>query len=364
MVSRSTCCVVGQTADGNATLVDRHGLTCPVLDDSRLKVSFAYDIDMVPSVFVARRERTPDSNGSKVSIGRSGRRSTPNSRRWPARHRRASTGLRCRRGGPVAARCRSIRGSPTACGRSGEQSAARAQDRDRAAGRRIRVHVRSGLHRRPAGGAADAGARHPHAVGHAARSAAGRRRRCRRTWAKRRSRRSRSTRCWPAASPSTCPVVIAAIEAVCTDAFNVHGVMATTMGASPVLVVNGPIRHRIGMNMKLGALGQGNRANATIGRAVRLAVRNVGGAKPGGTERSTLGNPMKIHHVLCRVGGAQPLDAAARGARLCADRFGRYGVCDVERTVADRRSDVAHGRRSSPAASACVWSRSTIRRRT
>ncbi len=90
------------------------------------------------------------------------------------------------------------------------------------------------------------------------------------------------------------PVVLAALEAVCTDEFNIHGVMATTMGASPVLVVNGPIRERIGMNMGLGALGQGNRANATIGRALRLVIRNVGGARPGGTERSTLGNPMKF----------------------------------------------------------------------
>ncbi|TNF80133.1 MAG: redoxin domain-containing protein [Gammaproteobacteria bacterium] len=90
------------------------------------------------------------------------------------------------------------------------------------------------------------------------------------------------------------PVILAALEALLTEEYNIHGVMATTMGASPVMVVNGPIRERIGMNMKLGALGQGNRANATIGRAVRLAVRNIGGAKPGGTERSTLGNPMKF----------------------------------------------------------------------
>ena len=94
--------------------------------------------------------------------------------------------------------------------------------------------------------------------------------------------------------PDYLPVVIAAIEAVSSEAFNLHAVMATTMGAAPVLVVNGPIRHRLGMNMKIGALGQGNRANATIGRAVRLAVRNIGGAKPGGIERSTLGNPMKF----------------------------------------------------------------------
>jgi hypothetical protein len=94
--------------------------------------------------------------------------------------------------------------------------------------------------------------------------------------------------------PEYLPVVLTAVEAICTDAFNIHGVMATTMGASPVMVVNGPIRERLGMNMKLGALGQGSRANATIGRAVRLAVRNIGGARPGGTERSTLGNPMKF----------------------------------------------------------------------
>ncbi len=94
--------------------------------------------------------------------------------------------------------------------------------------------------------------------------------------------------------PEYLPVVLTALEAVLTEAYNIHGVMATTMGASPVIVVNGPIREKIGMNMKLGALGQGNRANATIGRAVRLAVRNIGGARPGGTERSTLGNPMKF----------------------------------------------------------------------
>lgn len=94
--------------------------------------------------------------------------------------------------------------------------------------------------------------------------------------------------------PEYLPVVLAAVEAVCNEKYNIHGVMATTMGASPVLVVNGPIRHRLGMNMGLGALGQGNRANATIGRALRLVVRNIGGAQPGGTERSTLGNPMKF----------------------------------------------------------------------
>ena len=94
--------------------------------------------------------------------------------------------------------------------------------------------------------------------------------------------------------PEYMSVIIAAVEAACTDEFNIHGVTATTMGAAPVMIINGPIRHKIGMNMKLGALGAGNRANATIGRALRLVVRNVGGAATGGVERSTLGNPMKF----------------------------------------------------------------------
>ena len=94
--------------------------------------------------------------------------------------------------------------------------------------------------------------------------------------------------------PEYLPVVIAALEAVCTDEFNIHGVNSTTWGATPTVVVNGPIRHRIGMNMKLNALGQGNRANATIGRALKLVLRNVGGAKPSGTERPTLGWPGRI----------------------------------------------------------------------
>jgi hypothetical protein len=93
--------------------------------------------------------------------------------------------------------------------------------------------------------------------------------------------------------PEYLPVVIAVLEAVCTDEFNIHGVMATTAGATPTIVVNGPIRHRLGMNMKVGVLGSGNRANATIGRAVKLALRNVGGARPGEIERTALGGPGK-----------------------------------------------------------------------
>jgi hypothetical protein len=93
--------------------------------------------------------------------------------------------------------------------------------------------------------------------------------------------------------PEYLPVVLAALEAACTDRFNIHGVLATTYFAGPVVIVNGPIARSIGMNSGLNALGQGNRANATIGRALQLVIRNVGGGRPGEVDRATLGQPGK-----------------------------------------------------------------------
>lgn len=94
--------------------------------------------------------------------------------------------------------------------------------------------------------------------------------------------------------PEYLPVVLAAVEAVCTDEFNIHGVLATTYFPTPVLIVNGPIRDRIGMNYRGNVLGQGNRANATIGRAVQLVIRNIGGGRPGEVDRATIGHPGKF----------------------------------------------------------------------
>jgi hypothetical protein len=94
--------------------------------------------------------------------------------------------------------------------------------------------------------------------------------------------------------PEYLPVVIAALEAICTDEFNLHGVLATTYFPTPVLIVNGPVRARIGMNAGMNCLGQGNRANAAIGRAVQLVVRNVGGGRPGEVDRATFGQPGKF----------------------------------------------------------------------
>ena len=93
--------------------------------------------------------------------------------------------------------------------------------------------------------------------------------------------------------PEFFPTVLASVEAALQDRFCMHGLLCTTYFSGPVVVVNGPVIKRIGMNCGVNALGQGNRANATIGRALQLLIRNVGGGLPGGIDRAVMGNPGK-----------------------------------------------------------------------
>jgi hypothetical protein len=94
--------------------------------------------------------------------------------------------------------------------------------------------------------------------------------------------------------PAYMPVVVASLRAMCQEPFNLHGTSASTGGSAPFMVVNGPVRTAIGMNATHNVLGNGNRANATIGRAVRLVLINVLGCIPGQLDRSTLGHPGKF----------------------------------------------------------------------
>ena len=93
--------------------------------------------------------------------------------------------------------------------------------------------------------------------------------------------------------PEYFPLLIAALRGVLRPEFNLDGVQTTTGNVAPLTIVNGPCRNSLQINYGSNALGQGWRANATIGRALRLVLCNIGGAAPGIFDKSTLGQPAK-----------------------------------------------------------------------
>ena len=281
----------GQTADGNAVLLERHGLTLPLLDDSTLKVSFAYDVETVPLLLLADGDGAPldrlegfDRAEWQTFFERHAPNAPMTAADWEA--------LPKWRPG-----CGSLTQDPIIAERlraTAENSPLRA--------RRIEIAPADDVHEFLFDqGFTDGLPVVPPTPERVLRMLGGTQRDSQEVIAEIAPNYAPATvekiavnAVMAGCRPEHLPVVIAAVQAVANKRFNIHGVNATTMGASPVLVVNGPIRERIDMNMGLGTLGQGTRANAAIGRALRLAVRNIGGAKPGGTERSTLGNPMKF----------------------------------------------------------------------
>lgn len=107
-------------------------------------------------------------------------------------------------------------------------------------------------------------------------------------------------------APAYLPVVGAAIAAMAAPEFNLLGVATTTGSATVCAIVNGPIARALGMNSGANALGPGNRANATIGRAIRLVLQNVGGARPGEIDMATLGQPGKYTFCFAENEGESP----------------------------------------------------------
>jgi hypothetical protein len=121
--------------------------------------------------------------------------------------------------------------------------------------------------------------------------------------------------------PEYFPIVLAAVEAACTDTFNAHGILATTWFAGPVVIVNGPLAARVGMNAGVNCFGQGNRANATIGRALQLVIRNLGGGRPDEVDRATFGTPGKYTFCFAEREADSPWESlATERLGLAADR--------------------------------------------
>ncbi len=106
--------------------------------------------------------------------------------------------------------------------------------------------------------------------------------------------------------PSYMPVIVAAIEAMCQEEFNFHGHSASTGGAAPLLIVNGSIVQELNLNSGVNCFGPGVRANATIGRAIRLVMMNVGGTVPGVIDKSCLGHPGKYSYCIAEDEAGNP----------------------------------------------------------
>ena len=151
--------------------------------------------------------------------------------------------------------------------------------------------------------------------------------------------------------PEYLPWVLTAVEAACTDEFNMHGLLATTMPVGPVIVCSGPGTRRIGMNSGMNVLGQGNRANSTIGRALQLLVRNVGGGRPGEVDRATHGNPGKVGFCFAEADHETPygtlagqfgVDAGVDAVTVFAGEGPRCIVDQLSRTPDSLAATLAH----------------------
>jgi len=106
--------------------------------------------------------------------------------------------------------------------------------------------------------------------------------------------------------PAYIPVVVAAVEAIGDPRWSYHGPGTSTGGAAVLLIVNGPIARKLDINAGDNLFGPGWRANLTIGRAVRLVMRNVCGSRPGTLDRGTLGHPGRLSYVIAENEAESP----------------------------------------------------------
>ena len=144
--------------------------------------------------------------------------------------------------------------------------------------------------------------------------------------------------------PEYFPLVIAATKGVLQAGFNLDGVQTTTGNVAPVIIVNGPCRKTLKVNYKANVLGQGWRANATIGRALRFVLTNIGGATPGLFDKSTVGQPAKYTFCFAENEEESPWEPlhVQRGNSRKSDTVSVTGCSGVYSAV-DMASQTAQG---------------------
>jgi hypothetical protein len=106
--------------------------------------------------------------------------------------------------------------------------------------------------------------------------------------------------------PQYFPILMLAVEAICEEPFNCYGIQATTHQCAVLILVNGPVARELDINSGHNAFGPGHQANATIGRALRFAQVNIGGAIPGLGDMSTFGSPAKYTYCAAENEAASP----------------------------------------------------------
>jgi hypothetical protein len=144
--------------------------------------------------------------------------------------------------------------------------------------------------------------------------------------------------------PEYFPLLIAALRGVLQPGFNLDGVQTTTGNVAPLTIISGPCRNSLQINYGSNALGQGWRANATIGRALRLVLCNIGGATPGTYDKSTLGQPAKYSFCFAENEEENPWEPlhVERGWSRDSDAVSVFGSSGVNSAV-DMASQTAKG---------------------
>jgi hypothetical protein len=140
--------------------------------------------------------------------------------------------------------------------------------------------------------------------------------------------------------PEYMPVVVAAVEGICDPQWAFHGPSTTTSGPAVLLIVNGPITRELNINSRESLFGPGWRANMTIGRALRLVMRNVCGTLPGTLDMSTLGNPGKLSYVIAENEEDSPwapfhVDRGFRAEQSTVTVMAADGPCQIFNQLSD-----------------------------
>jgi hypothetical protein len=155
--------------------------------------------------------------------------------------------------------------------------------------------------------------------------------------------------------PEFMPVVIAAVEAICDPVFGLVGVSGSTDAVTPLLIVNGPVREALNINCGVGVFGPGWRANATIGRALRLVWANIGGAQPGVISMSTFAHPGRYSYCIGEREDGSPWEPLhVEHGFQPADSTAAVLAAEAPQIVADSHSRTARGVLTTVARSADV----------